>query len=85
MEIIKPKRVKITKLQGRSDKIKPGYWVDGVAILEPKEGQPYLIDPVNRTSNNDRFDWFHTSLVKDFDGKVITTANSKWSYEEISS
>ena len=80
----KPTRVKITKLSGKPiSSIPIGYWVDGTAYKLPRVGKQFWIEPVNRTSAHDRFDWFSTTEVVAFDGEVITTQNSKWKYEEI--
>jgi len=79
-----PAHVRITKLSGKSESSLPvGYWVDGTAYKLPRVGKPFWIEPVNRTSAKDRFDWFSTTEVVAFNGKVITTRNSKWKYEEI--
>lgn len=73
------KNVTITKLSGKpGSSIDPGYWVNGLERYEPKAGDRYSIEPVHGTSLGEPFDWFNTSKVISFDGKIITTRNSKW-------
>jgi hypothetical protein len=77
--------VRITKLSGKpKSHINIGYWVEGQTMkLKPTVGKEYYLAPVNKTSLADRFDWFSTTPVIQFDGDVIVTQNSRWKLEQI--
>lgn len=71
-------RIKLTKIEGKNtSSIDVGYWVDGWGRA-PEVGHPVRLNPINSTSENERFDWFSTTTVLSIDGDVITTKNSKW-------
>jgi hypothetical protein len=70
---------KITKLSGKPDSSLPvGYWCEGYAPTNPIIGEPFTLKKPLRTPHMEPFDWFSTTTVLDFDGKIITTKNSKW-------
>jgi hypothetical protein len=73
------RNVKLTKVSGKPDSSIPiGYWVKGLPARAPEIGRSFVLTGPIDTSLREHFDWFKTTTVMSFDGKVITTKNSKW-------
>lgn len=76
--------VRLTKLTGPDKpKVPVGYWVEGRITGAPTLGKRITLDPFNKDSLHNNFDWFSTSIVTGFDNGIVTTMNSTYKYEEL--
>ena len=83
-----PVLVRMTKLAGKEDSSYPiGTTVEGPAWKEPELGEPYALDGYIKTSKNERFHWFRTTLVTAIDKAhgftIIHTNNSQWRIDSL--